>query len=794
MATSSLLTRLRSTTKPFRYSPSLLCNAVSSSSFSSVCRADSPPFSHTVTPPVPKKVPFTVSCNGRTWEDPYHWMRNTNDPDFTSYLSQENSYAKAFMDDTHRLQHKLFEEMTSLMPAKISTPPERWGPWLYYQYIPEGKEFPVLCRLLASEEEGWLKRIAKHYMPDRFCKEQILLDWNEIAEQYGYVHVGTCRISPDHNFLAYTVDWTGDENFMLQIKDLSNFQVLPNIKINGVVSLAWAKDGVTLFYTVTDGNQRPCSVRCMRIGSDPIKEIPIFTEDNTSFCVDITSTKDGRFITINSNSRTSSEVYVLDAYNVQEGIRRFQKRVSGVKVFLEHYGGFFYILTNAPLNEEKPLPSESYCLARCRVENPDNWETIITQSEDLILQDMDVFNGFLVLSYDINGSSQICSVKMPIDVCNKEHKSIHDLDPWWFPQPSEICGILPGSNHDFMSSKYRVVLSSPVMPDVIIDYDMSRQTFSFVQQEEVANISSHKLLNGSDEKNHRVTDQLQMWRDFSDALVYERKEVRSHDGVLVPLTVLYSKKANQKNGRPGLMHCYGAYGEDLDKNWCSDRLSLLDRGWVIAFADVRGGGGGIDPKWHESGRGLCKLNSIYDFVACCNYMVSEGYVHEEKLSAIGHSAGGITVGATINMYPRLLRAAILKVPFLDICNTLLDPSLPLTILDYEEFGNPQIQENMEYILSYSPYDTIPKGDCLPSVLVTSSFHDSRVGVWEAAKWVAKVRETMCFNCSRSVILKTIMSGGGHFGEGGRLGQCEETAYEYAFLMKAMGMSDDDDDK
>ncbi|KAL6983286.1 hypothetical protein U1Q18_016676 [Sarracenia purpurea var. burkii] len=336
------------------------------------------------------------------------------------------------------------------------------------------------------------------------------------------------------------------------------------------------------------------------------------------------------------------------------------------------------------------------------------------------------------------------------------------------------------------------------MPDIIIDYDMSRHTFSIVQQEEVLGVSAttgslsqtldrkvDELLGTSNDKEKYAHNC--EWKDFSDAYLCERKEILSCDGVDVPLTILYSKKTHQKDQSPGLLVGYGAYGEVLDKSWCADRLSLLDRGWVVAFADVRGGGG-VDPSWHRSGSGLHKLNSIYDFVSCGEYLVDKGYVHKDKLGAVGCSAGCILLGAAINIYPELFRAAIMKVPFLDICNTLLDPSLPLTIMDHEEFGNPQIPSQLESILQYSPYDNIPEGVCCPSVLVTASYYDSRVGVWEAAKWVAKVRDITCSKCSCSVILKTNMSGG-HFGEGGRFGQCEEMSYEYAFLMKAMGILD-----
>ncbi|KAK9934918.1 hypothetical protein M0R45_022044 [Rubus argutus] len=583
----------------------------------------------------------------------------------------------------------LVSEMTSRMPTKISTPPERWGPWLYYQYIPEGKEYP----------------------------------------------------------------------------DLRSGCIIPKLQINGVVSLAWAQDGRTLFYTLSDENQRPYRVLCSQLESDDMENITVFTESDSSFCVDITSTKDGKFITVNSNSRTSSEegillVYLIDSAKPLHGLQKVWKRVSG------------------------------YYLARCCLEDLllCNWQNIILPSEDSSVQDMDMFDGHLVLFVNKKSLSIVCSIDLPMAIDRKHQVKIEDLNPWFFPLPLYSCSVAPGSNHDFKNSAYRVVVSSPVMPDVVVDYDMSTRRFSVVQQEEVRGFCDtcppaseqdmNQTLGKQYEKDENVhTSESQRWKDFSAEYCWS---------VTWTFTRIWS--------------IWGG----LDKSWCSDRLSLLDRGWVVAFADVRGSGG--DSSWHKAGSRFNKLNSIYDFVSCGNYLIKEGYVHRDQLGAIGHSAGGLLVGATINMYPDLFSAAILKVPFLDVCNTLMDPSLPLTILDYEEFGNPQIQSQFEHILSYSPYDNICQGSCYPSMLVTASFHDSRVissyaflhpnyvhlnmcwvGLWEAAKWVAKVRDVTCPHCSSSVILKTNMGAGGHFGEGGRYAQSEETAYDYAFLLKAMGM-------
>ncbi|KDO70267.1 hypothetical protein CISIN_1g040506mg, partial [Citrus sinensis] len=353
-------------------------------------------------PPVPKKIPYEASAHGLTWQDPYHWMKNTNDPDFINHLNHENSYAQASMSDTQTLQRTLFSEMKNRMPSKISTPPERWGPWLYYQYIPEGKEYPLLCRRLETEKSGWLQTVF-HNVRGGFGKEEILLDWNEIAEKYGYVHVGTCRVSPDHNFLAYTIDTSGDEQFMLQIKDLRNQCIVPR-------------------------------VLCTKLGSDSTDDAPIFTEGDSGFCVDITSTKDGKFITVNSNSRASSEEGLCD---------RCDQSIS----------------------ENEECSSGDYYLARCRAEKlySANWQNIILPGEDISLQDMDIFDGHLVLFVSKKGVPMLCSIDLSINFECKYQMEIENLNPWFFPLPSSSCSIVPGSNHDFMSSVYRAVLSSPVV-------------------------------------------------------------------------------------------------------------------------------------------------------------------------------------------------------------------------------------------------------------------------------------------------------------------------------------------
>ncbi|XP_010415530.1 PREDICTED: uncharacterized protein LOC104701531 [Camelina sativa] len=793
MTTISLLRR---TTKSSPTISSLLSLAISSFSTQCFVRRTASLSVPTEAPPAPKKIPFTVSTHGITRQDPYRWMKNTEDTDFADYVQRENAYAQAFMADTEALRRDLVSEMKTRIPEEIFTPPERWGPWLYRQYIPKGKEYPLLCRRLDKVETNWLSGLFRGGEEE----EEVVLDWNQIAEQYGYVHIGVCRVSPDHNYLAYTVDPEGGERFLLQIKDLRTGLLVPRLEVDGVVSLAWALDGVTLFYTVADECQRPHRVVVTNVESDGRDDTVVFTEKDSSFCVDITTTKDGKFVTINSNSRTSSEVYIVNADKPMANLRRTRERVPGVQCFLEHHNGFFYILTNSPSNATSEWSGEGYYLTRCLVEELEasDWQIVFCPNDEVLIQDMDMFNDYLVLFLNKNGFPMLCSIDMPVKA-NMKH--MDDLNPWYFPLPPDQCSVAPGSNHNFQSSIYRVVLSSPVMPDTIVDYDVSRRLFSIVQQERgvIGNsdsstpwypadgsIENRCQLDDrtSEEQDGQLDSRMHKWEGLSDAYVCERQEVSSHDGVEVPLTILYSREASKKSESPGMLICYGAYGEALDKSWCTNRLSMLDRGWVIAFADVRGGGG-RDFSWHKSGTGSLKQSSIQDFIHSANYLIEKGYVHRHHLAAIGYSAGAILPAAAMNMHPSLFRAAILKVPFVDVLNTLSDSKLPLTLLDHEEFGNPDIQTDFRSILSYSPYDNIRRDVCYPSMHVTTSFHDSRVGVWEGAKWVAKIRESTCEDCSRAVILRTNMNGG-HFGEGGRYAQCEETAFDYAFLIKIMG--------
>eukprot|EP01018_Ginkgo_biloba_P003873 Gb_38885 [translate_table: standard] len=569
-----------------------------------------------------------------------------------------------------------------------------------------------------------------------------------------------CEISPDHRFLAYTI-------------------------------VAWAKDGHALVYVVTDSSKRPFRVFCSVLGSSE-SDVMLMEELDETCYINIRNTKDYQFITVNSSSSTSSEVCLINAEDIGAGMHKVWECEPDVDCVLEHHQGYLYMFTDAP--RDRKLVDGHYLLRRpVAAFNSSDWENVFLDEPNLAIEDVDFFDKHMVLTLRKGRIPALCSLSLPLPVNLKGGMHLNDLSPCFLPVPKDVCQISPGPNYDFYSSVVRLVISSPVMPDAVVDYNLSSREWVIVQQQDViaeraqvlygGSSSTTKDLDASKSVNKFVTkmeDNCEDWNDLSEFYMCEHRDVLSTDNVYVPLTVVYSHKIKKDGQNPGILHGHGAYGELLDKRWRNDLKSLLDRGWVIAFADVRGGGG-AGKRWHHEGRASKKFNSIHDYIACAKFLVEEEYIQNNKLAAWGCSAGGLLVGAAINMSPDLFRAAILKVPFLDSCNTLLEPIIPLGIADYEEFGDPDDPKEFESIQSYSPYENIQRGVAYPAVLVTSSFK-TRFGVWEAAKWIARVREYANRDPSRPVLLNVSTD----IVEENRYLQCKETALEHAFLIKVMG--------
>ncbi|KAG6666369.1 hypothetical protein CIPAW_01G027000 [Carya illinoinensis] len=712
------------------------------------------------------------------------------------YMEQEEKYTEAVMSGTERLQSKLQSEMASRLAFELSTPPLRWGPWLYYRRIEEGKQYPVLCRRLASLNEEFIS----HKSPSAgfdFTSgkriEQKLLDYNLEAERFGgYAYEELSEVSPDHRFLAYTMYDKDNDYFKLSVRNLNSGSLCSKPQAERVSNLAWAKDGQALLYVLTDNNKRPYRIYCSMIGSTD-EDVLLLEESDDNVHVNIRHTKDFRFVTVNTFSITSSKVFVINAADPLSGMTLVWECEGLSHCIVEHHQGCLYLFTDAAKQGQSV---DYHYLLRSPVDassSPRKWENVFSDDQDLIIEDVDFSDTHLVLITREGRKFRICSISLPLPV-RKGAVHLKELNPYFLPLPEHVSQISPGPNYDYYSSTMRFTISSPVMPDAVVDYDLLNRKWNIIQQQNFLHertrilygtasaasiVESNSNSKNSNYKNNVLVDDHHMWNELSEFYACEYYDVFSYDGVVVPLTIVYSRKNKKENQHPGLLHVHGAYGELLDKRWRSELKSLLDRGWVIAYADVRGGGGG-GKKWHHDGRRTGKQNSIQDYLSCAKFLIEKGIIQDNKLAGWGYSAGGLLVASAINCCPDLFRAAILEVPFLDPTNTLLYPILPLTAVDYEEFGYPGDVDDFHAIQKYSPYDNIQKDALYPAVLVTSSFN-TRFGVWEAAKWVARVRERAIYDPKRPILLNLTTD----IVEENRYLQCKESALETAFLIKVM---------
>ncbi|KAK9285633.1 hypothetical protein L1049_024830 [Liquidambar formosana] len=620
-----------------------------------------PPPPSPPTPPKPPKKPESFTFHDETWEDPYSWMSKLNDKvamrHMDVYMEQEEKYTEAVMSDTERLQSKLQSEMASRMAFELSTPPLRWGSWLYYRRVEEGKQYPVLCRRLASLNEEFIS----HKSPSAgfdFTSgkriEQKLLDYNQEAERFGgYAYEELSEISPDHRYLAYTMYDKDNDHFKLSVRDLNSGSLCSKPQADRVSNLAWAKDGQALLYTVTDSNRRPYRIYCSMIGLNG-EDVLLLEESDDNVYVNIKHTKDFRFVTVNIFSITSSKVFLINAADPLSGLTLVWECEAQVHCIVEHHQGYLYLFTDAA---KEGQPVDHHYLLRCPVEassSPRSWESVFIDDQDFIIEDVDFSDTHLVLIVREGRKYRLCSVALPLP-SGKGAVYLKELNPIFLHLPKYVSQISPGPNYDFYSSTMRFTISSPVMPDAVVDYDLSNGKWNIVQQQNMlhertrvlygtsSSTSSMKkplISNSSGCLNEVNFEDDHLWNDLSEFYACEHYDVSSHDGVVVPLTIVYSRKYKKENQSPGLLHGHGAYGELLDKRWRSELKSLLDRGWVVAYADVRGGGGG-GKKWHHDGRRTKKQNSIHDYISCAKFLIEKGIVKENKLAGWGYSAGGL---------------------------------------------------------------------------------------------------------------------------------------------------------
>ncbi|KAF8405120.1 hypothetical protein HHK36_010018 [Tetracentron sinense] len=710
------------------------------------------------TPPKPPQKPVTFTVHDDTWQDPYSWMSNLGDKVAMRHMDvcmeQEEKYTEAVMSDTDRLQRKLQSEMASRMASHLSTPPVRWGPWLYYRRVEEGKQYPVLCRRSVSLNEEFISYNSPSAGFDFTSGkriEQKLIDYNLEAERFGgYAYEELSEVSPDHRFLAYTMYDKDNDYFRLSVRDLTSGSLCSKPQADRVANLAWAKDGQALLYTVTDSNKRPYRIFCSMLGSSE-EDVLLAEESDETVYVNIGHTKDFQFVTVNTFSNSFSKVYLINANDPLSGMTLAWECEVQAHCIVEHHQGYLYLFTDAA---KEGQPVDSHYLLRCPVQASSgsrNWEGVFIDDPDFIIEDADFSNTHLILTLREGRNLRICSVDLPLPGGNGP-VLLKELNPRFLPLPEYVSQISSGPNYDYYSSTMRFTISSPVMPDAVVEYNLSNGKWLIVQQQNVLHertrtlygtVSSTSSMDkspssrsyGSANKVNCEDDHL--WNDLSEFYACEQYDVSSHDGVFVPLTIVYSRQNKQEGKSPGLLHGHGAYGELLDKRWRSELKSLLDRGWVVAYADVRGGGGG-GKKWHHDGRRTKKHNSIEDYICCARFLIEKEIVQENKLAGWGYSAGGLLVASAINYCPDLFHAAVLKVPFLDASNTLLYPILPLTPVEYEEFGYPGDIEDFQAIRKYSPYDNIQKDVLYPATMQTHPKR-RRFAIWLVLIRILRVR-------------------------------------------------------
>ena len=677
----------------------------------------------TVTPPVAQKLPQVLELHEDQRVDDYFWMRDRDDPKVIAYLEAENAYTSTMMQHTEALQATLYEEMLARIKETDLSVPSRKNDYYYYARTEEGKAYPIYCRKKGSLD----------------APEEVLLDQNELAEGHEYFSLGAFEVSPNHQLLAYSVDTSGAELYTLFFLDLNTFQLYPE-SITETASFAWGNDNRTGFYTKVDSTNRPFKLFRHTLGSTS-DDVLIHHEEDESFFIDVGTTRSEAYILMSLNSKVTSEIHYLDANNPTGSFQVIQPRSSGVEYQVEHHSNDFYIVTN-----EEAI---NFKLIKTPVASPSkqNWQTVIPHRDDVMLSNVSAFADYLA----------IYERKAGLPTARVQKLSTGEENYITFPEPTYA--IWEGNNPEFNTTTLRFSYTSLITPGSVFDYNMETNQRELKKETEV--------LGGYDRTQY----------------VSERIMATAKDGTQIPISIVY-KQGMEKNGKTPLMLTgYGSYGMNYPASFSSTRLSLLNRGITIALAHIRGGAE-MGRKWYEDGKFLHKKNTFSDFIACAEHLIDQKWTASDRLVISGGSAGGLLMGAVINMRPDLFKVAIADVPFVDIVTTMLDTSLPLTVIEWEEWGNPNDKIYYDYMLSYSPYDNVKSQD-YPHILITAGLNDSRVKYWEPAKWTAKLREMKTDN--NILLLKTNM-GAGHGGASGRYESLKEIAFEYAFILDRLGLA------
>ncbi|MBN2275413.1 MAG: S9 family peptidase [Bacteroidales bacterium] len=681
----------------------------------------------TMTPPKAEKIEKTLSLHGHTRIDPYFWLNERENPAVLDYLKKENEYTDFMMKDTKELQEKLYNEIIGRIKQTDMSVPYKDNGYYYYTRYEEGKEYPVYCRKRDNLE----------------APEEVLLNVNEMAEGYDYYQVGGLSVSPDNKLLAFGVDTVSRRLYTLRIKNLETGEYLPDEICNTMGSPTWAADNKTLFYALKDVTTlRPYRIMRHALGMAGEKDVSVFEEEDETYSAYVYKTKSKEYVIIALVSTLSNEYRFLKADDPSGSFRLFHPRERELEYDIDHFEDRFYIRTN--------LEAKNFRLMETPVNNTSKnaWKEVIPHRDTVLLENFELFKDYMVLDERINGLTRFRVINM------------HKNSEYYIDMGEQAYTAWFSANPEFKTDQLRFGYSSMTTPTSTFDFSMKTKERTLLKQQEV--------VGGFNPEDYYA----------------ERLFATATDGSKIPISLVYRKGTKKDGSNPLFLYGYGSYGNTTDPYFSSVRLSLLDRGFIYAIAHVRGGQI-MGRDWYEDGKLLKKTNTFTDFIACAEFLIKGGYTSEEKIMAYGGSAGGLLIGAVVNIRPDLFKGVIAAVPFVDVVTTMLDESIPLTTSEYDEWGNPNEKEYYDYMLSYSPYDNVEKKD-YPNMLVTTGLHDSQVQYWEPAKWVAKLRDMK--KDDNMLLLYTNMETG-HSGASGRFEAHRETALEYAFLLKLMGIKE-----
>jgi len=674
-----------------------------------------------ISPPSAKKIPKNLTKFNSNRVDDYFWLNNRDNPKVIDYLEKENDYYEKMTSHTKAFQHEIFKEIKDKIKEDDQSVPYFLNGYWYVTKFEKNKNYPIYIRKKDTLES----------------KDQILFDCNILAKDHEFFNLSNIKISPNNKFAAFSFDTVSRRLYTIRIKNLESGKILNESINNSSGSFAWANDNKTLFYTNRDKiTLRNDKIYKHTIGGNSNDDKLVFHEKDNTFYTSVSKSKSNKYIIISSHSTLTSEFQFLDANKPSEDFKLFSKRKRGLEYSVSHYGNNFYIITNTD-------NSKNYKLMKTSVSNTNyiNWKDVIGHRENVLLEGIDIFKDYLVISERLNG------------LCRINIKKWDNSENYYLDFKSETFSSYTTTNVDFNTNILRYGFNSFTEPPSVIDFNMK---------------TKEKTIR----KEHQVLDS-----NFNKAnYISERVWAPSEDGVKIPISIVYKKGLKKNSKNPLLLYGYGSYGNTIDPYFSISRLSLLDRGFIFAIAHVRGSEY-LGREWYENGKLLKKKNTFKDFVSSTKYLISEGYTNAKQSYAYGGSAGGLLMGSVINLAPELYNGVISAVPFVDVVSTMLDESIPLTTGEYDEWGNPNEQKYYDYILSYSPYDNV-RNLKYPNLLVTTGLHDSQVQYWEPAKWVAKLRDLKIGN--NALFLNTNMETG-HGGASGRFEALKEVAKEYTFL-------------